>query len=155
MTNHVERQYQAALAKQKQWLKERRRIGDPVAAFMGAVLATTHQDLVDVKEAAERLFVKRQRFIEALDEFEAAGIHFSQTLQIARNAEHWIRASNRKTTPVVFRETAQGCRREPSSLARKLLKTLEWAKMNLVKLVRRLPGAKCPMCGQEVRWGKA
>ncbi len=150
MTNHVERQHQAALAKQKKWLKARRRVKDPVAAFLGAVLVTANQDLVGLKEADEILLVKRQQVIDALDEFETAGRRFSQALQEARDAEHWVRGSHRKTTPVAFRETAQGCRREPSSLARRLLVGM---KLNLIKLLRRLPGAVCPMCEQEIRRG--
>lgn len=143
MTNKVELQHQAAIAKQKRWLKERRKVGDPCAALSLAILTQNHNDIADARAALEAVLVARQQLIDAIATFFNACKHYRTALRHARNVEHYVRGSHRKLTPIPLRDAAQTLRREPGAIARWFFKGVPG---NLVRLMRRTPGAKCPAC---------
>ena len=142
MTNQVELQHQNALAQQKRRLKNHRR-ADPESAFLFALLETSNRSLADLVSVLERLLIARQQAMEGLDRLDDTCVEFRTQLQRAREAEHWIRGSHRKTTPVAFRETAQYFRREPAGIARKMYDGLN---IELIRILRGVPGAVCPVC---------
>ncbi len=147
MTNKVELQHQAALAKQKQWLAARRKVNDPIAALLSGILLQDHRDLGDLDSALEQLLVARHRLAEEADCYYEACSIFRDALCLARNVEHYIRASHRKTTPIPLREVAQYLRRTSVAIAQTLFSGMQ---ANLIKLIRRTPGAQCPACGQVI-----
>jgi hypothetical protein len=145
MTDHVEHQHHEVLTKQKRWLKARRRVGDPCAAFVADILIQSHKDVAGLVGASKAVLIARHQAVESLNALDRTCATFHQALVHARNVEHYIRGSHHKTTPVPLREVARILRRKPENIAEVMF---EGVNPGLVKLLRQVPGAWCPACGK-------